>query len=123
MGAVSFFVFAMVGFVSGVSVSERPEVGTGGLLVQAYYSLSLFVVGGVDLGTPYGGPLYGRSLLWISYFGAPILAASTLIEALLRALAPQSWQLRRLDNHIVIVGAGELSLSYLRVLRRHKTSR
>ncbi|MEP6390967.1 MAG: NAD-binding protein [Halioglobus sp.] len=119
MGAVSFFVFAMIGFLSGVSVSERPEVVTGGVLVQAYYSLSLFVVGGVDLGTPYGGPLYGRSLLWISYFGAPILAASTLIEALLRALAPQSWQLRRLNNHIVIVGAGELSLSYLRVLRRH----
>ena len=116
-GALFFFFGALIGFASGVSVTERPEVATASLLTQAYYSLSLFVVGGVDLGTPYGGPLIGRALVWVSYFGAPILAASTLIGALLRAMAPQSWKLRRLKNHVVIVGAGELSLSYLRVLR------
>lgn len=117
-GALFFFFGALIGFASGVSVSERPEVGNASLLTQAYYSLSLFVVGGVDLGTPYGGPLFGRVLVWVSYFGAPILAASTVIGALLRAMAPQSWKLRRLKNHVIIVGAGELSLSYLRVLRR-----
>jgi len=118
-GALFFFFGALIGFASGVSVTERPEVATASLLTQAYYSLSLFVVGGVDLGTPYGGPLFGRALVWASYFGAPILVASTLIGALLRAMAPQSWKLRRLKNHVVIVGAEELSLSYLRVLRRH----
>jgi voltage-gated potassium channel Kch len=117
-GALFFFFGALTGFASGVSVTERPEVATSSLLTQAYYSLSLFVVGGVDLGTPYGGPLFGRVLVWVSYFGAPILAASTLIGALLKAMAPQSWKLRRLKNHVIIVGAGELSLSYLRVLRR-----
>ena len=116
-GALFFFFGALIGFASGVSVTERPEVATASLLTQAYYSLSLFVVGGVDLGTPYGGPVFGRALVWVSYFGAPILAASTLIGAILRAMAPQSWKLRRLKNHVVIVGAGELSLSYLRVLR------
>lgn len=118
-GALFFFAAALLGFASGVSVTERPEVASASILTQAYYSLSLFVVGGVDLGTPYGGPLFGRVLVWLSYFGAPILAASTLIGALLRALAPQSWKLRRIKNHVVVVGAGELSLSYLRVLRRH----
>jgi Trk K+ transport system NAD-binding subunit len=118
-GALFFFFGALIGFASGVSVTERPEVASANLLTQAYYSLSLFVVGGVDLGTPYGGPLFGRVLVWVSYFGAPILAASTLIGALLRAMSPQSWKLRRLKNHVVIVGAGELSLSYLRVLREH----
>ena len=83
--ALFFFLSAMVGFYLGVAVSERPDVTTAGLLTRAYYSLSLFVVGGVDLGTPTGGPLAGRVLLWLSYFGAPVLAASTLIEALLRA--------------------------------------
>ena len=118
-GALFCFFGALAGFASGVSVSERPEVVSGSVLTQAYYSLSLFVVGGVDLGTPQGGPLWGRTLVWIAYFGAPILAASTLIGALLRALAPQSWKLQRLRDHIVVVGAGELSLSYLRVLRAH----
>ncbi len=117
-GALFFFFGALIGFASGVSVTERPGVGEASLLTQAYYSLSLFVVGGVDLGTPYGGPLFGRVLVWVAYFGAPILAASTLIGALLRAMAPQSWKLRRLRNHVIVVGAGDLSLSYLRVLRR-----
>lgn len=103
----------------GVAVSERPDIVSSGLLTKAYYSLSLFVVGGVDLGTPYGGPLYAQILVWLAYFGAPILAVSALIEAFLRALAPKSWQLRRLKNHIIVVGASELSMSYLRVLREH----
>jgi Trk K+ transport system NAD-binding subunit len=119
--AAALFMFfgAVVGFSSGVSVSERPEVGSAGLLTHAYYSLSLFVVGGVDLGTPYGGPLLGRILVWVSYFGAPTLAASALIEALLRAIAPQAWLMRSLKDHIILVGGGNLSLSYLRVLRKH----
>jgi len=118
-GALFFFFGALLGFASGVSVTERPGVVDAGLLTQAYYSLSLFVVGGIDLGTPYGGPLIGRALVWIAYFGAPVLAASTVIGALLRAMAPQSWKLRRLKGHVIIVGAEELSLSYLRVLRQH----
>ena len=118
-GALFFFVAALVGFASGVSVTERDGISSASLLTQAYYSLSLFVMGGVDLGTPYGGPLLGRALLWAAYFGAPVLAASTLLNALLRALAPQRWKMRRLKGHIIVVGAGELSLSYLRVLRKH----
>ncbi len=118
-GALFFLISAIVGFESGVAVSERPEIVDSGILTKAYYSLSLFVVGGVDLGTPFGGPFYGRVLVWISYFGAPILAASTLITALLRALAPQSWYLKRLRHHVIIVGDGELTLSTLRALRKH----
>ena len=63
-GALFFFFGALAGFESGVSVTERPGVAEAGLLTQAYYSLSLFVVGGIDLGTPYGGPLFGRVLVW-----------------------------------------------------------
>jgi voltage-gated potassium channel Kch len=119
LGAFYFFVSAIVGFQLGVGVSERPEVLDSGLLTHAYYSMSLFVVGGVDLGTPYGGPFAGRVLVWSAYFGAPILAAWTLIEALFRSMAPQSWYLRRLKDHIIVVGDGELAISTLRALRQH----
>jgi Trk K+ transport system NAD-binding subunit len=118
-GALFCFFSALFGFMSGVVVTERPELATSGLLTKAYYSLSLFVVGGVDLGTPYGGPALGRVLVWISYFGSPVLAAWGLIGTLVRALAPQSWQLKRLKNHIIVVGDGELATSYLKVLRAH----
>ncbi len=121
MGAIFFFCSAIAGFAAGVGVTERPEVAGGNILTMAYYSLALFVVGGVDLGTPVGGPMWGRVLLWMSYFGSPTLAAWTLIEALLRAFRPQSWQLRRMNNHVVVVGNSELAISYLRVLRAHNT--
>ncbi|NND66700.1 MAG: potassium transporter TrkA, partial [Halioglobus sp.] len=119
--ALLLILLGVIAFESGVSVSERPEIVDSDLLTKTYYSLSLFVISGVDLGTPQGGPLYGRVLLWFCYFGAPILAASTLLEALLRALAPQSWSLRRLKNHVIIAGDGELPLSTLKVLRQHNT--
>jgi voltage-gated potassium channel Kch len=121
LGALFFFVSAIIGFELGVSVSERPDVVDAGILTKAYYSLSLFVVGGVDLGTPVGGPWIGRALLWASYFGSPMLAIWTLVEAFLRAMAPQSWQLRRLKDHIIVVGDGELAISTLRALRSYNT--
>ena len=43
--AVSLFLLAFVGLISGVSLSERPDVTGAGLLTKAYYSLGLFVVG------------------------------------------------------------------------------
>lgn len=118
-GAIFFFLGAIVSFEMGVGVSERPEVAQSTLLEKAYYSLGLFVVGGMDLGTPEGGPLAGRVLLWMAYFGAPILAASTVISALLKALNPQGWFLRRLRNHVIVVGEGDIAISTIRTIRRH----
>ncbi len=115
--ALFFYLSSLFAFLIGVSVTERPSIVDDHFLVKAYYSLSLFVVGGIDLGTPVGGPEFGRVLLWIAYFGAPILAASTLIETFFRAIARENWQIRSIKNHIVITGAGELTLSYLRVFR------
>ena len=101
-GALFFFFSAILGFELGVSVTERPDVIHSSILTKAYFSLSFFVVGGVDLGTPEGGPLIGRVLLWASYFGSPILATWTLIATVLKAMAPQRWYLRRLKDHIVV---------------------
>ncbi len=36
---------------------------------------------------------------------------------MIRVISPERWELSRLRNHIVIVGAGELTTSFLRVLR------
>ena len=120
--AVAFFGCALVGLESGVSLSERPDVLGAPLLTKAYYSLGLFVVGGLDLGTPEGGPLWGRGLLWLAYFGAPLLTASAVIDAVLTAMAKRRWHLKRIKGHIVIVGADDLTISYLRVLRARDTA-
>lgn len=116
--ALIFFLLAFGGLLSGVSLSERPEVIHSDILTKAYYSLGLFVVGGLDLGTPTGGSLLGRIALWLAYFGAPMLTASAVIEAVITMVSPNRWQLRRLHDHVVIVGTGGLTTSYLRVLRK-----
>lgn len=117
--ALLIILCAITAFLSGVSVSEKPATDQSDLLTLLYYCMSLFVVGGVDLGTPTGGPAWARAMLWFAYFSAPALAAWTLLGTLLSAISPQRWQLRRMKDHIIILGANELSLSYLRVLRRH----
>jgi len=117
--AALLYAFALAGQLVGVGFTERPYVFDAGLLTKAYYGLGLFVVGGLDLGTPVGGPAYGRAMLWIAYFGCPLLTASAVIEAVLRMMRPSRWQLRWLNDHIVIVGSGELTTSYLRMLRGH----
>lgn len=119
VAVVSLFAVGLLGFSAGVTLTERPDVQTEGWLVRAYYVLGLFVVGGLDVGTPTGGPLWARGMLWIAYFGAPLLTASAVIEAAVRLLNPQGWRFRNLENHLVIYGSGQLTESYLRMLRRH----
>ena len=116
--ALGLFLFAFFGFLLGVSLTERPSVVDAGILTKAYYSLGLFVVGGLDIGMPTDGPTLGRVMLWIAYFGAPILTASAVIEAVARIVSPRPWQLRRIRNHVVVAGTVPLIDNYLRALRR-----
>lgn len=116
--AVLLFTCAFCGLLMGVSLSERPDIQSADVLTKAYYSLGLFVMGGLDIGTPTGGPVVARWLLWLSYFGSPILAASTIIEAVIKTISPYKWRLRRFKNHIVVSGSGELVISYLKELRK-----
>jgi Trk K+ transport system NAD-binding subunit len=111
--AITIFFCGLVGFAMGVDVSERPGIPEADFFTKAYYSLGLFVLGGLDLGTPAGGPLLGRILLWVAYFGAPIWTASAIFETILHALRPPVWHVRRIKNKIVIFGGGELTLAFL----------
>lgn len=113
---VAVFVAGFVGMSSGVSLSQR-SLERLDWLTAAYYTLSLFVIGGIDLGTPVGGPMYGRVMLWGAYFVAPLITASAVVEATLRLLNPRARRMRRLRDHVIVCGAGRLSLLYIKKLR------
>ena len=80
-GAAVLFSCGFIGLLAGTSLSERPDVLTSGWLTKAYYALGFFVVGGLDVGMPVGGSPWGRAILWIAYFGSPLLTASAVIDA------------------------------------------
>lgn len=108
----------------GAGFSERPDVEYADLSTRVYYTLGLFVLGGLDLGTPTGDTTFARYLMWFTYFAAPAITTASVIEGVLRAVAPARWRLRRLRGHIIVVGCGRtgrLYLSRLRESRRHKS--
>ena len=120
---IAVFVMAMVAIEMGVDVSARPGLPQSSWAAQVYYATGLFVLGGLDLGTPVGGPLWARLLLWIAYFLAPVITTTTVAEGLIRILRPQWVQRRRFRNHTVIVGLGNLGQLYADGVRAHCRSR
>ena len=109
----------MIGFLSGVGVTERPDVATADFPAKLYYTLGLFIFGGMDLGTPIGGPLVGRVCLWVAYFAAPAITASAVIETALRLVGADRLGLRRRKDHIILAGCGRLTTLYLERLRKN----
>ncbi len=114
--AVSAFGLALYAFRSGVVVSDRPEVLGAGILTHVYYSLGLFVLGGLDLGVPVEGPDGARIALWLAYFLAPLVTAGVLVESALRLLRPAWIQRQNLRDHIIVVGVGQLGELFLESL-------
>lgn len=111
------FSLGLAGFLAGVGLSDRDGVPEKGLPAKIYYTLGLFVFGGLDLGTPVGGPQWARVLLWVAFFAAPAITTSALLEGALLLVRPEAWRLRRLRGHVVIAGCGRLALLYLERLR------
>ncbi len=113
----AIFFLSLLAFASGVGVDARPGVETAGLLTQAYYALGLFVLGGLDLGVPTGGPQLARGVLWFAYFAAPAVTTTALVEGLHRAVRPDVWRWRRARGHVVVFGYGRVGALYISRLR------
>ncbi|HJL16796.1 MAG TPA: NAD-binding protein [Sandaracinaceae bacterium LLY-WYZ-13_1] len=117
------FSLALVALRAGVGVTDRAGVEGADLLTHVYYSLGLFVLGGLDLGLPQGGPAGARAMLWIAYFLAPLITTSAVLEGAIRLLSPRWLQRRALRGHVVLVGIGRLGLIYLETLRAREPRR
>jgi voltage-gated potassium channel Kch len=113
-------IMGMLALQVGVGFSERPGVPEQGFFSHLYYTIGLFVLGGIDVGIPDGGPTWARRLLWLAYFAAPAITTASVIEGVLRAMAPARWRLRRLRGHIIVVGCGRTGRLYLRRMRESR---
>ena len=94
----------LLGFVtflnSGMAGPTTPER----ILQALYCSLSLFFLGGLDLGWPAGPSAMNTSLLWILYFLAPLLTASyayNFVQKKILGRIP-----RGIKGHTILCGLG-----------------
>ncbi len=111
------FLLAVLAFELGGVPRGYPE-GSPSLLASCYFALSLFVMGGIDLGIPVGPGGFAEGLLWFAYFLCPVITASALIDTFLTFLYRGAWRVRFTRNHIVLAGCGKLALLFLAELRR-----
>lgn len=109
-------------FMMGAEVSER-ELGSLSWLGHLYNAMGLFVVGGLDLGVPSGGPVAARTMLWACYFAAPIVTVAAVVQAFLRAFADKARVHLPLRDHIVLLGEGRIGRLYLEVIQRLEPDR
>ncbi len=114
------FVAGFAGFAMGGVVAQRPTIADDPVTAKLYYTLGLFVLAGIDLGMPCGGPAIARALLWFAFFAAPAVTAGALTEGVLRVLRADVWALRNLRAHVVLAGCGKLSMLYLTRLREKR---
>src|SRR5215831_5977622 len=118
--AGSVFLVAFIAFQMGVGVSARAELPELGFLAHVYYSAGLFILGGMDLGTPVGGPPFARSLLWTAYFLAPVITTSAVVEGL-RFLGNGAVERFAMRRHLIVAGFGRLGMNFVTASRRWDT--
>jgi len=118
-GPVALAVFAagLTALRFGVGVTDRGGMPGADVMTHIYYTLGLFVLGGMDLGVPVGGPGWARGLLWLCYFAAPAITTTAVVEGVVRAIRSQGLFARVPRRHVVIAGAGKLAEIYLERLR------
>jgi hypothetical protein len=81
--AVALVVVTAAGWIAseaGAQVSERPGIHADGHLTILYNTLGLFVLVGLDIGVPNGGPGWAQTVLWFAYFAAPAITTSALAK-------------------------------------------
>jgi FlaA1/EpsC-like NDP-sugar epimerase len=117
-GVAAVFLLTIGAFASGVRTSGVEDMLSLSIFAWIYYAGGLFVFGGLDLGVPVGGSALGRGALWIAFFLAPAITTTAVIEAALRLIRKEKAGRKSLRDHVIVVGAGRLGLTYLQAIRR-----
>ena len=97
----------LVLFVSWVSFLNTEIITSTGAVkyFQAlYYSINLFILGGLDVGFPHAGAKFFVTILWICYFLAPLLTVSFVYQVVQEKIMSRLTPV--LKGHTIICGLG-----------------
>lgn len=116
---VVVFACALYGFSQGAGTTNTGSLGNDGWLAWIYYTASLFVLGGVELGIPVAGGAPGTYYaLWLAYYLAPIVTTTVIVNSIRKLL-----QGRRISHfipkdHVLLIGTGDLADLYIQAIRK-----
>ena len=113
-----FVLIILIAWTSFLQTNMVSDTGTGRYFEALYFSLSLFIIGGLDIGLPLGGSGMTITLLWICYFLAPLMTLGAVYqviqEELLNRFSPR-WR-----NHSVICGLGRNGKLIYDLIKEHE---
>ena len=116
---LAILAISLYAFNNGVVVSSNLDIGSAGFPTQLYYAISLFFLNGLDMGMPQGGGVILRNILFICYFISPLMTAIAIIETIIISVTTQKFK-RKLKNHVIFVGSGNLTLMEVKKLNNEK---
>jgi len=121
---VIVFACALYGFGFGGGTENIDNVGDDGIIGWIYYTISLFVLGGIDLGAPVkGGATGSYSSLWAAYYLAPLITTTVLIDAISNIIKEREIPKAVFEDHIILIGTWDLAVSYLHAIREVEPTR
>jgi len=113
-----FVLIILIAWTSFLQTNMVSDAGVGRYFEALYFSLSLFIIGGLDIGLPSGGSGTTIMLLWICYFLAPLMTLGAVYqviqEKLLNRFSPR-WR-----NHSVICGLGRNGKLIYDLIKEHE---
>ena len=113
-----FILIVLLAWTSFLQTTMVSESGAGRYFEALYYSLTLFIIGGLDIGLPSGGSASALTLLWICYFFAPVLTLGAVYqviqEKVLSHFSPR-WR-----NHSVVCGLGRNGRLIYDLIKEHE---
>jgi len=117
LGAAAVVALAVGAFAAGVGTTGIADMGAESLAGWLYFAGGLFVFGGLDLGTPVGGPQSARIALWIAYFLAPAITTTVIAETMMKMVRPDLMARRRLRQHVILIGSSNAANAYADAIR------
>lgn len=115
---VVVFACALYGFAFGAGTENIENVKDAGLVGWIYYTISLFVLGGIDVGAPMKGGAPGSYLaLWIAYYLAPLITTTVLLDAISNIIKSREIPKAEFDDHIIVIGTWNVAAAYLDAIR------
>ena len=97
-------VVLLASWISFLNTEMLPDQSLSLFFRSLYYSITLFIVGALDIGFPYGGPRAALITLWICYFLAPLLTISIVYQVIQEKIFSRILPL--LKGHTIICGLG-----------------